>query len=238
MRTFLVRGMLAGLLAGVCVFVFYKMSGESAIGSSIRFETSKVANADAEAMPDLVSRNVQSTVGLAAGTTLIGSALGGFFALGFAFTFGRIGFQDARAQALALACSGFIAVHLIPFLKYPANPPAASDPGTISKRTALYFLMLVISVVTAIGACLAQRSLKARVGTWNATISAVVGFVALISLVNLVRPGIDEVPSGFPASTLWQFRIAALGGQFLMWVVIGLTFGFVASRPSRATHPK
>ena len=78
MRTFLVRGMLAGLLAGVCVFVFYKMSGESAIDSSIRFETSKVANADAVAMPDLVGRNVQSTVGLAAGTSLIGSALGGF----------------------------------------------------------------------------------------------------------------------------------------------------------------
>ena len=105
------------------------------------------------------------------------------------------------------------------------NPPAASDPDTISRRTALYFLMLAISVVAAIGACLAQRSLKARVGTWNATISAVAGFVALIALVEVALPNSSEIPSGFPASTLWQFRIVALGGQFILWVVIGLAFG-------------
>lgn len=238
MRTFLVRGMLVGLLAGLCVLVFYKISGESAIGNAISFESSNDAKSGVTVMPELVSRNVQSTIGLAVGTSVIGTALGGFFALGFAITYGRVGFPDARAQALALAGAGFVAVHLMPFLKYPASPPAASDPDTISKRTALYFLMLTISVVAAIGACLAQRSLKDRVGVWTATTAAIAGFVALLTLVDVALPDINGVPSGFPASTLWQFRIAALGGQLLMWVVIGLGFGFLANRATRLTPPE
>ena len=36
---------------------------------------------------------------------------------------------------------------------------------------------------------------------------------------------LDEVPEGFPAVVLWQFRMASLGAQAMLWTVLGLGFG-------------
>jgi hypothetical protein len=38
-------------------------------------------------------------------------------------------------------------------------------------------------------------------------------------------PPLDEVPEGFPAVALWQFRMASLGAQAMLWTVLGLGFG-------------
>ena len=38
-------------------------------------------------------------------------------------------------------------------------------------------------------------------------------------------PPLDEVPEGFPAVVLWQFRMATLGAQTILWTVLGLGFG-------------
>ena len=46
----------------------------------------------------------------------------------------------------------------------------------------------------------------------------------------LAMPTLDEVPEGFPAVVLWQFRMASLGAQAIMWTVIGLGFGASVER--------
>ena len=51
-------------------------------------------------------------------------------------------------------------------------------------------------------------------------------------VVSLVLPPINEVPSEFPAVVLWQFRIASLGAQLIMWLTIGLIFGALMERAS------
>ena len=43
-------------------------------------------------------------------------------------------------------------------------------------------------------------------------------------------PPLNEVPDGFPAVVLWQFRMASLGAQAIMWTVIGLGFGALVER--------
>jgi predicted cobalt transporter CbtA len=43
-------------------------------------------------------------------------------------------------------------------------------------------------------------------------------------------PGINEVPANFSADLLWHFRIAALGTQAILWIVIGLAFGALMDR--------
>ncbi len=40
-----------------------------------------------------------------------------------------------------------------------------------------------------------------------------------------VLPAINEVPSNFPATMLWKFRVAALGMQVMVWGTFGLVFG-------------
>ena len=77
-------------------------------------------------------------------------AIGGILALVYAATRGRFGPARPRAAALVLAAAGFVAVILVPFLKYPGNPPASSDDGSIGQRTGLYLVMLLFSVLVAV----------------------------------------------------------------------------------------
>ncbi|MFG1874974.1 CbtA family protein [Sphaerisporangium sp. NPDC049003] len=237
-RNLLVRGMLAGLVAAALALVFAWIFGEPQVGAAITLEehaghaahaTEAVAEA-AAAEPEPVSRGVQSTVGLATALGVYGVAVGGVFALVFAFAYGRLGAFGARATSGLIALGAFVTVELVPFLKYPANPPAVGDPGTISRRTVLYFAFVLISVLLAVAAVYAGRRLAPRYGNWNATSLAIAGFLVAVVVVCLLMPTVDEVPPGFPAALLWKFRLASLGTQAAVWSGIGLTFGALAGR--------
>jgi predicted cobalt transporter CbtA len=222
--------MLVGLVAGVLAFIFASLFGESPINSAIAFEGLHSHGGD-EAEP--VSRAVQSTAGLAVAVAVYGAALGGIFALAFAVAYGRVGQLGARATALLVAGVGFVAFSLVPFLKYPANPPAVGAEESIGRRTSLYFLMLLFGVLAAVGAVLLARSLVHRLGTWDAVLVAIGAFVAVVAVVALVLPAVNEVPSDFPATVLWRFRIASLGTQLVVWTTFGLLFGALTERSLR-----
>lgn len=235
-RTLLARGMLVGLAAGLVALVVAKIFGEPQVAAAIAYESAHDAAAGGSHGPELVSRTVQSTIGLGTGICLFGIALGGIYALAFAFVQGRIAPLGARSTAALLALAGFFTVALVPLLKYPANPPAADDPDTIGRRTALYFILLAASVITAIVAVKIGKALTPRQGVWNATIIGVAVFVVIVGVVMLVTPGVDEVPVDFPASVLWKFRIASLAGQFVTWATLGLLFGALTERSLRKTR--
>jgi hypothetical protein len=230
--------MLVGLAAGAVAYLFATVFGESAVNQAIAFEGAHaMAEGEAEA-PELVSRTVQSTIGLATAAGVYGVAFGGLFALAFAFAYGRWGRLTARPTAALLGLSGFVTIGMVPLLVYPANPPAVGNHETIGRRTVLYFLVIVIAIGSALVAMLAGRRLAPRLGNWNATLVAVAGFVVFLGIVARVLPTINEVPPDFPATTLWQFRLASLGTQFATWATIGLLFGGLTHRslnPSKRT---
>jgi hypothetical protein len=180
--------------------------------------------------PVVVSRDVQSTAGLATGLLVIGTAFGGLVALAFAFAYGRIGRVGPKGTSLAVAAAGFVAIYLIPFLKYPANPPSIGQATTIDHRTEIYFGLMLISILTTIGAVILGRRLTTRFGAWNATLIAAGAFVAVIAVVFVVMPGLNEVPAGFPATTLWRFRLGSLATQLALWTAIGLILGPLTER--------
>ena len=62
-------------------------------------------------------------------------------------------------------------------------------------------------------------------GAWNASLIGIAVFVVAVVAFGLAMPPLNEVPEGFPAVVLWQFRMASLGAQAIMWTVIGLGFG-------------
>jgi len=229
-RTLLVRGMGVGLVAALLAFAFSFLVGEPQVGRAIDLEAQAAAAAGAAAEPEVVSRTVQRTVGLATAVGMYGLAMGGLFGIAFAVAYGRIGSFGPRAAAGLLALGGFVAVQLVPFLKYPPNPPAVGDPDTIGRRTALYLLMLAISVLAAMAAVSFGRRAAPGYGNWNATLLAVGGFLALVVLAYVALPGIDEVGPGFPATLLWRFRLASLGTQAVLWTTLGLLFGALTER--------
>jgi predicted cobalt transporter CbtA len=239
-RTLLVRGMLVGIVAGLLSFGFLKIYGEPQVGVAIAFETQQDLAKEASASPngtpvehhdELVSRKVQAGLGLFTAVMVYCTAFGGLFALAFAFAYGRTpGVLTPQAVSLLLAAAGFVAVYLVPSLKYPANPPSVGDAQTIGMRTALYFIMIAISIAAMIGAIALKRLLVARFGDWNATVIVAAYYIAIVVVAGLLLPTVNEVPSDFPAVVLWKFRVASIGAQFIMWATFGVLFGAAAER--------
>ncbi|MBL1087748.1 CbtA family protein, partial [Streptomyces actinomycinicus] len=199
-RNLLVRGMLAGLAAGVLALVVAYVLGEPSIDKAIGFEEAHSHGHEHGQEVEVVSRSLQSTAGLATGVLVYGVAFGGVAALAFCFALGRVGRFGPRATALLLSGCALLAVYVVPFLKYPANPPSVGDPDTIGKRTALYFLMMLLSVLLAVAATLLGKRLAPGLGNWWASVAAVTAFVVVIGLAYQFLPVVDEVPEHFPAS--------------------------------------
>jgi hypothetical protein len=230
MRTLLVRGMLVGLVAGLLALAFATAFGEPQVDRAIAIESQEARAAGEPPGMELVSRGVQKTAGLATALAVYSVGFGGLFALAFAVAYGRIGQFGPRTTAAVVALGGFVAVVLVPFIKYPANPPAIGSPGTIDRRTALYFAMMGSSVLLAILAVRLSRQLLPHMGGWNAALIAGSVFIVGVAVIQLVLPGVDEVPPGFPAGVLWHFRLAALGTQLVLWSTLGLLFGALTER--------
>lgn len=230
MGSLLLRGMLAGLLAGFLAFGFAKVFGEPQVDRAIGFEE-QMAKARGEAEgPEIVSRAVQASVGLFTGVIVVGTALGGLFALAFAFLNGRVIHQSPRTAAIIIAAIGFVAVYVVPGLKYPANPPSVGAPETIGYRTQLYFGMIAFSLAALAIAISAGRQFVASFGAWNAALIGTGVYIALASIAGFMLPSINEVPEAFPADLLWKFRIASLGIQAILWVTIAIIFGMLVER--------
>lgn len=228
MGSLLVRGMIAGLIASLLAFGFAKVIGEPQVGRAIAFEEASHTPVPGEAEePELVSREVQAGVGLLTSVALYGTALGGLFALAYAFVSGRLLHLSPRSTALVIAAVGFLALYFVPYLKYPANPPAVGQGETIGYRTQLYFGMMVFSLMALAIAISFGRQAIEKFGGWNASILGTVVYLVLVVIAAYALPVINEVPEKFPADLLWNFRIASLGTQFVLWTAIGLLFGWL-----------
>jgi hypothetical protein len=251
-RKLLLYGMLVGLVAGLFAFIVAKTVGEPSVDKAISFEDLVAAARHEPEGTELVSRTVQSTAGLGAGVIIYGVAFGGVFALVFALAYGRLGALTARGTAAALGLIGFVAVYLVPFLTYPATPPAVGNPDTIGRRTTLYLLMIVISVAAAVIAVLVRKRLRDRLGDWYATVVVGAAYVVVMIVVFIAMPGINDVPQQalegvtgavrdagitFPPLVLWRFRMASLAIQAITWATLAVGFGVLATRAlERETH--
>jgi Probable cobalt transporter subunit (CbtA) len=229
-RALLIRGMLAGALAGLLAFGFAWVFGEPQVDLAIGFEQHMHAAAGEAPEPELVSRAVQSTVGLLTGILVYGCALGGIFSLVFAYAYGRLARLSARSMAAMLAALGFATLILVPQIKYPANPPSIGEAETIAARTALYFTMIAVSVITAVAATSTARWLADRIGGWNSALLGGGAYLAVVTVAMLILPPVNEVPGNFSATTLWNFRVASLGIEAVLWTALGLIFGVLAER--------
>jgi predicted cobalt transporter CbtA len=229
-RILLVRGMLAGALAGLLVFALARWIGEPQVERAIAFETSMDQAKGEPPEPMIVSRRIQSGLGLMTATVVDGTAVGGIFALVFAFALRRLPITSPRALSALMAGLGFAAIAVVPALKYPPNPPSVGNPETIGARTAAFFLMIIFSLVSMILAVQIVRRFHTRLGGWNALLLAVVFFVFVTVATSHFLPDFDEVPAAFPVTLMWKFRVAALEMQLLLWGVLGFLFGWFAER--------
>jgi hypothetical protein len=241
-RWFLVRGLLIGLLAGCAAFGVAHEVGEPHVERAIALEEAGAAAEPAPAEDETheeeghshdegtaVSRFNQRTFGLLTGTLAIGIASGGILALLAAAAVGRLGRLTPAQSTGAVALLGFTAYSLVPFLKYPATPPAVGNGDTIGERTGYYFLFVVLSVAVAVLAVVVANRTWRRLGALPAVVYAALGYVVVMIVLGQVLPTVNEV-GDFPADTLWFFRRASLLTLVAMWAVLGVGLAWVVGR--------
>jgi hypothetical protein len=266
-RRIILRGFGVGALGGLLAFVFARIMSEPFIQKAIDYESGRDAAQNAlrraaglavdPEHAEVFSRGVQRTAGIGTGMVLYGIAMGGFFAVAYILV-ARATRTRLRPRVLALlvAGAGFLSLYLVPFLKYPANPPAVGHGNTIGQRTALYVVMVVLSVAFLIGAVVLARRLTARFGGWNATLLAGGAYIAVMAIVMLILPPLGHLHTnvvafgrqmtetplplrgpdgriaypGFPADVLFKFRLYSLLSQVILWGAIGLAFGPLLER--------
>lgn len=276
-RNLVLRGVGSGAVAGLVAFVFARIFAEPVIQAAIDYESARddARNALAVAAgrpvdpegPAIFSRAIQANVGIGVGMILFGVAMGALFAVAYCLAWGRTGRQSPRRLALLVALGGFVTLYLVPFLKYPANPPSIGHPDTIGDRSGLYLVMVLGSVVAALVALWAGQRLAERLGSWNATLVGIASFLVLVGVLMAALPSLGQlqtnleqygnlttetpqplrdakgtiVLAGFDADLLYRFRLYAVGAQALLWAVLGSCFGPLAERvlgvPERAGSP-
>lgn len=245
-RNFLVRGLLAGLIAGLFAFLIGYTVGEPPIGAAIALEESAAAPASAQtehAHEDGtaahshshedegagITRTTQKTWGLATATIAVGVALGGVVSLIAAAVAGRLGRLSLVGSTALVVALGFLAYVLVPFLKYPALPPAVGSGDTIGSRTAYFFAFVGISLIAMILAVTAARRLAPRIGGYLAVVGSAIGYVAVVALAAALMPTVDEL-GRFPAATLWEFRVSSLLTLAALWASLGVALTWLLSR--------
>jgi hypothetical protein len=269
-RALVLRGAGVGALAGLLAFVFARIFAEPVIQAAIDYEAGR---GEAEAAlaaaagqpaaaeePELFSRAIQGNIGIGVGIVAFGIAIGLFFAVAYCMAYGRTGNVRVRQLSLLVGLFGFLGTFLIPFIKYPANPPAIGNPDTIRDRGALWVLMVVVSIVVLILAVVLGQRLQARLGTWNATLVAGAAAIVVLGIVMALLPALGELstnvaesgsrltetpqpvtdPSGkivypgFDADLLYRFRLYSVGAQIVLWGVLALGFAPLAERVFQA----
>ncbi|MET0821732.1 MAG: CbtA family protein [Aeromicrobium sp.] len=241
-RSFLVRGLLAGVVAGLFTFSVAYVVGEPQIDVAIAVEEAGSAAAPAAAHSHdesmaphhheeggtVISRDTQSTWGLLTATLGLSVALGGTVALVSAFALGRFGRLRPELSTALVAGVGFVSVAVVPFLKYPPNPPSVGDPDTLGARTVEYFAFMVISIGIAVAATVLARRLS--VGhAYRGIIVGILAYLMAMTVIGNLMPTVNEIGS-FPADTLWYYRRASIMTLATMWLVAGLVLSALVHR--------
>ena len=229
---YLRRGMAAGLLVGLLAGLFAFVVGEPVLDKAIALEEAS----DGAHHEEIFSRSTQK-VGLFFATGLFGVTVGGVFGIVYAFFRDRLAAGSDLGRSISLSGAIFVGAFLIPFLKYPANPPSVGDPSTIRERTAAYFALVALSLLTMLVAWLSARALKARgFDAPKRRLMVGVGMVLVVAVLFLSLPA-GPSAEGFPSGVLWAFRFSSFGTQVVFWAGLGLLFGWLCERARRKGAP-
>jgi hypothetical protein len=214
----ILRGALAGFVAGVLGFVFARIFAEPQIQKAIDYESGRDAILDklnqaagraiAPDGPEIFSRGIQRNIGIFSGIAAFSVAMGALIAVAYVILHGRF---DVRPRNLVwmIAAFGFFGVYLLPFVKYPANPPAVGHSFTISTRGQLYVAMVGGSLILLGLAVYLARRLMPRFGLLNATLLAGAAFLVLYGVLIGVLPSLGHLSANVNHADQFGFARAS-----------------------------
>jgi len=150
---------------------------------------------------------------------ILGTSIGALFGIVFALSRKILPGNHHVKKALVLSGIMWFTIYLIPFLKYPANPPTVGDPDTVVLRAILYLSFIAISGFGAVGFYqLFKRLEKSK------RIVALIGYGVFISAAFLLMPeNPDEVTA--PLDLVNGFRATSVIAVSIFWISVGIILG-------------
>ena len=150
---------------------------------------------------------------------ILGTSLGSLFGIVYALSKKSLPSKNNIGKTLILAGLMWFTLFVIPFLKYPANPPTVGDEDTVVLRGMLYLALIAISGFMALG----FYQIFKRVKDKN-KILPVIGYAVLISLTLFLMPeNPDEISTSM--ELINGFRMVAFLTGTLFWFTLALFLG-------------
>ena len=221
---FIVIVLLSGCFAGIIYGALNLVIVEPYLDDTINIENQNMFSAGEEIdgpefwVEYYEYRSWQKGGELLAGA-ILGTSIGSLFGIVYALSKKSLPSKNNVGKTLILAGLMWFTLFVIPFLKYPANPPTVGDAETVVLRGILYLTLIAISGFMAIG----FYQIFKRVKTKN-RILPIVGYGILISLVFFVMP---ENPDQISTSMelVDGFRVVAFLTGTVFWFTLALFLG-------------
>ena len=216
----LISGAFAGLIHGTVNFAIVEPYLDQAIGIE---NQNLFASGEEEDTPEFWVeyegyRSWQKGGQILAGV-ILGTSVGALFGIVFTLSRNALPGNNDVKKSLILAGIMWLTLYIIPFLKYPANPPTVGDGETVVLRAILYLSFIAISGFGAVGFYQLSKKLKN-----NKKLLALLGYGVFISAIFFAMPeNPDEVTA--PMDLVNEFRFMSVLGVTSFWASIGIILG-------------
>jgi predicted cobalt transporter CbtA len=163
---------------------------------------------------------------------ILGTSIGALFGIVFAYSRRILPGKHNVQKGLVLAGIMWFTIYLIPFLKYPANPPTVGDGETVVLRATLYLAFIAISGFSVIGFYQLSKKFQGR-----KKFVAVIGYAAfMIAMFVVMPPNPDEITA--PMELVNGFRVMSVIAVSVFWIALGIILGLFWQKiqPDKPIH--
>jgi len=147
---------------------------------------------------------------------ILGTSIGALFGIVYALSRNSLPGNDLK-KSFVLATVMWLTIYIIPFLKYPANPPTVGDAETVVLRSILFLSFIAISGLSVVGFFQIYKRLQSK------KIIAIIGygiFITIIFIVMFANP--DEISA--PIDLVNGFRLMSVVGVTVFWISLPIIF--------------
>lgn len=219
--TFVTIALFSGIAAGIFLVFLNLGIVEPIIDKAIDLEVQKqVSSGESVNMSEFIEYRYWQKAGAFVGGAIYGAGLSSLFGVIFVFAKNKLPGNNNKQKAIFLAGIMWFVLFFVVALKYPPNPPAVGDPGTIYYREILYVSYLMISGFTALG--MAIIWIMTRMNSKRIIIPLM--YAAIMVTAYVVMPfNPDKIQISM--DLVLTFRILTVITIGVFWGILGIIFG-------------
>ena len=216
----LVSGCFAGVIHGIVNLVIVEPYLDTAIGiENQNLFASGEEEDTSEFWVEYNSYRYWQKGGQVLAGAILGTSVGALFGIVYAYSRHILPGNHEMKKTFALAGIMWFTMFIIPFLKYPGNPPTVGDAETVVLRATLYLVFIAISGFGAVAFYQLYKRLQN-----SKKIVAVIGYAVFISIVFvLMPPNPDEISA--PMDLVNGFRAMSVLAVSIFWITAAFILG-------------